>query len=133
MAPRQQVDLEEFLRTLRREGPSDGPSLSRRLMISRRVLSSLTERAGERVCRMGRTRAMRYAATRLLEGVGRNVAVHRIAERGAVQAEGRLWMLEGGGQFWERTEGEGHEFVGLPPFAVDMAPQGFLGRGFSQR
>jgi hypothetical protein len=42
-------------------------------------------------------------------------------------------LLAGGGHWLEAPDGTGERFVGLPPFAADMSPQGYVGRTFSAR
>lgn len=102
------------------------------LRISPPTLSRLVAAAGEQVCRIGRARAVRYARTRSIEGLGRRVPVFRVSERGEATAFGTLHLLWEGQHWWERPDG-GQLFTGLPPPLADMAPQGYLGHGFSAR
>ncbi len=81
---------------------------------------------------MGRGRATLYARTRPVEGLGRRLPVFRVAERGEATAFGTLHFLWGGQHWWERGE-DSRLFTGLPPALADMAPQGYLGQGFSTR
>jgi hypothetical protein len=89
--------------------------------------------AGTEVVRLGRTRAVAYARTRAIEGLGRRLPVFRIAGDGTPRQTGELLFL------WERStwlEEAGAPvgwFTGLPPEIADMVPQGYLGHGFARR
>jgi HipA-like protein len=102
------------------------------LRISPPTLSRLVAAAGEQVCRIGRARAVRYARTRAIEGLGRRLPVFRVSETGEATAFGTLHLLWEGQHWWERPDGGG-VFTGLPPALADMAPQGYLGHGFPAR
>ncbi len=102
------------------------------LRISPPTLSRLVAAAGEQVCRIGRARAVRYARARWIEGLGRRLPVFRVSETGEATAFGTLHLLWEGQHWWERPDG-GQLFTGLPPPLSDMAPQGYLGHGFSAR
>ena len=93
-------------------------------------MSRLVRQAGSRVCRLGRARATRYALTREIPGVGNHAPVYRVDESGRTHRLGVLHFLASGDRWLEREAGRGQLFGGLPPFADDMKPQGFLGRGF---
>lgn len=123
----------QLLRVLARLGTARAGELARQLGVSQPTVSRLVGAAGERVCRMGRGRSTRYAATRELPGLGTRLPVHRIREDGRVEPCGELQLLEGGGHWFGLQEGAGLLFQGLPPFAVDMSPQGYIGRTFSTR
>lgn len=103
------------------------------LRISPPTLSRLVAAAGEQVCRIGRARAVRYARTRSIEGLGQRLPVFRVSERGEATAFGTLHLLWEGQHWWERPAYRSQHFTGLPPPLADMAPQGFLGHGFSAR
>lgn len=107
-------------------------TLAAALRVSRPTLSRLVAQAGDRVCRIGKTRATRYARTRVIEGLGRALPVFRVRETGEVAPEGRLHLLWEGQTCWDRPEGSAL-FTGLPPQLADMAPQGYLGHGFAAR
>ncbi len=102
------------------------------LRVSPQTLSRLVAAAGEEVRRIGKGRATQYARTRLVEGLGRSAPVFRVDERGEVRPAGTLRFLAGYRTLWERAE-EDQLFAGLPPALADMAPQGYLGHGFSAR
>jgi hypothetical protein len=124
--------LTALLDELARTRATPAAALQTALGISAPTLSRLVARAGDGVCRMGRGRATRYARTRSLEGLGRRVPVFRIGETGGAAPAGTLHLLWEGEHFWE-WPGGGQHFTGLPPALADMAPQGYLGHGFSPR
>lgn len=93
-------------------------------------MSRLIREAGPRLIRFGRSVATRYALPREIEGVGSHAPVFRVDEHGNVSDHGTLHFLEGGGTWLERASGDGQSFPGLPPFADDIRPQGYMGRGF---
>jgi hypothetical protein len=121
-----------LLRFLADEGIAPPTAIRASLKISASTLSRLVADAGEQVCRLGKGRATQYARTRSVEGLGQRLPVFRVSESGEVGLAGTLRLLAGHRTFWERPDG-GQLFAGLPPALVDMAPQGYLGHGFSQR
>jgi hypothetical protein len=125
---------EELLSALRKLGVAKASELAKELGISQPVLSRLITAAGPRVCRMGRARATRYALARELPGVGARLPVYRISEAGEVAEFGTLCVLDVANRYWlDHADGSGQLFQGLPTFAQDMAPQGYLGRGLARR
>jgi hypothetical protein len=127
------ASVEQLLGLLGRQVEARGSELTSRLGVSQPTLSRLVAAAGERVCRMGRARATRYALTRSIPHVGSRVPVHQIDAEGAIRQYGVLHLLTHGHHWLEREEGTGRRFEGLPPFAADMSPQGYIGRSFMQR
>lgn len=124
------VSVEQFLQALNSMGVAQPRDLAQRLGISAPTLSRLVMAAGEGVCRMGRTRATRYARARSLPGLGSQLPIYRVSETGGIEEWGSLHLLATGGHWLEALE-ESVLFVGLPPFASDMSPQGYLGRAFA--
>ena len=122
----------DLLNELARVRIARPPELQAALGISPATLSRLVGAAGGRVRRMGRARAVRYARTRSLEGLGRSLPLFRVGAEGGVSASGTLHLLWEGQHWWERPGG-GDLFTGLPPALADMAPQGYLGHGFAVR
>jgi len=125
------ASVEDLLAALARTGVTDGATLARLLGVSAPTLSRLVRRAEGRVLRMGRTRAARYAATRQLEGLGAELPVFRVDERGEAKPHGVLHLLARGS--WHEHGADGALYEGLPPWAADMSPQGYLGRDFAAR
>jgi hypothetical protein len=113
-------------------GPARPAALRAELGVSPKTLAQLVHDAGEEVLRIGRTRAIQYARTRSVEGLGRTLPVFRVDEAGTVDPDGTLRLLWGHRIFWDRP-GSGTLFEGLPPALADMAPQGFIGRSFPSR
>jgi hypothetical protein len=122
----------ELLTILGASGPTGPAALRAQLGVSPKVLAELVHEAGDEVFRIGRTRAIRYARTRTIEGLGRTLPVFRIDEAGSVVQDGTLRLLSGHQTYWDQP-GRGTLFEGLPPALVDMAPQGFIGRSFPTR
>lgn len=74
-----------------------------------------------------------YARTRTLPELGTHLPVHQVDEAGRVRKYGVLHLLVAGRHWLECDGREGELFEGLPPFAADMSPQGYVGRSFSVR
>jgi hypothetical protein len=125
------ASVEQLLATLGRQVEARASELVSLLGVSQQTVSRLINAAGERVCRMGRARATRYALTRSLPGLGTRVPVHQVDERGDIRRYGKLHLLVNGSHWLELTDGSGRRFEGLPPFAADMSPQGYIGRSFT--
>jgi hypothetical protein len=80
---------------------------------------------------VGAARSRRYLLPRAVDGVGRDVPIMRVDERGVVTPFGRMFPLPGG-KFWvDETDGVSQLHDGLPWFLNDMRPQGFMGRTFA--
>ncbi|MGB8930443.1 MAG: transcriptional regulator, partial [Anaeromyxobacteraceae bacterium] len=114
-------------------GVAQPATLRAALRVSPATLSRLIAAAGEDVYRFGKTRSLRYARTRSIEGLGRRVPAFRIDEAGVPAPAGTIQLLSGSRVAWEDLRGASRVYEGLPPALVDMAPQGYLGRGFPQR
>ncbi len=126
-------DPADLLRVLARVRVARPPELQAALGISQPTLSRLIERAGAQVFRMGRGRATQYARTRMVQGLESPLPIFRVSDAGAVTDAGVLHLLGDGQHWWARSSSEGALFRGLPPPLVDMAPQGYIGRGFPLR
>lgn len=125
--------MEQLLAILGRLGQARASELGSHLGISQPSVSRLIQAAGERVCRMGAGRNSRYARTRSLSTLGTRLPIHRIDAAGAIHRHGVLHLLANGHHWLELEEAPPEFFEGLPPFAADMAPQGYLGRSFPAR
>ena len=93
-------------------------------------MSRLLRQAGPRIGRFGRSVATKYALTREVAGLGRQVPVFRVNEDGGPARLGTLHFLAGDACWFQHNSGLGQYFPGLPPFLEDMRPQGYIGRGF---
>lgn len=127
------ASVDQLLAVLGRQPTMRASELASQLGVSQPTLSRLVTSAGSRVCRMGRGRATQYARTRALPELGTWLKVYRVDEAGHVQPYGVLHLLMGGRHWLEPEEGVGELFEGLPPFAADMSPQGYVGRSFTLR
>lgn len=122
-----------LLTLLRRSGPMAGGDLARALGISPATLSRTYARYQNQVCRMGKTRGVRYALRREVPGLTSPIPVYAVDTRGKAQEVGELDPLANGQHWFEPARGDqglGILYEGLPPYCIDTAPQGFLGRGF---
>jgi len=124
--------VEDLLRAVGR-GIVAAPEVRARLGTSPATLSRLVARTGERIVRLGRARAAAYARPRLLPEIGWHAPVHRIGEDGQPRRHGEAIFLASGGTWFSYERGRSELFVGLPPWANDMCPQGYLGRTFATR
>lgn len=122
--------VDRLLGILRSRGLLRREEIQKELGISQPSMSRLLRDAGPRICRFGRSVATRYAVPREIAGLGRQSSVFRVDEGGKPNRHGVLHFLASGGCWFERMFGDGQSFPGLPPFAEDMRPQGYIGRGF---
>lgn len=127
------ASVEQLLAVLGRQVEARGSELVSLLGVSQQTVSRLVATAGTRVCRMGRARATRYALTRELRQFGTQVPLYRVDAGGEVEQYGVVHLLANGAHWLELAKGAGRRFVGLPPFAADMSPQGYIGRSFTTR
>lgn len=114
-------------------GQARAAELAVRLGVSQPTISRLLAAAGEQVCRMGSGRATRYARTRSIPGLSTRIPVHRVDTAGQAHRYGELHLLAQGHHWLQHEDGSGAFFEGLPPFAADMSPQGYVGRSFTAR
>lgn len=129
------ASVQDLLAQLSRPGAGPVPASALRgaLKVSPATLSRIVKEASAEVVRLGKARAVSYARSRVVGGLGRSVPVFRIAEDGTPRQTGTLLFL------WERSTWldeagvPGGWFVGLPPQVADVAPQGYLGQGFALR
>jgi HipA-like C-terminal domain len=126
------VTVEQLIAALRTRREVPGRELASLLGISAPTLSRLVTAAGEGICQVGRARATRYTLTRSLPNLGTRLPVRQVDESGSVRAYyGVIHLLANGRHWLEREEGADELFEGLPHFARDMSPQGYMGRNFS--
>ena len=127
---------------LTRGGPLPAAALGRELGLSQPSMSRLLAEAGDRIVRLGRARATRYALAHSIGRVGSHWPLYRIDAQARAERLGELRALHGGSYWFETVEprpaflhgdfGNG-VFPGLPWFLDDQRPQGFLGRAFGRR
>ncbi len=123
---------EDIVSLLGRRGVLTGGELLRALDISAPTLSRRVRSGADRILRMGRTRGARYATYRNVAGIPSRLPVYRVDVKGASSRVATLHLLALGQHWLEAEAGPDAFFSGLPPVAGDMAPQGFLGRRFSE-
>ncbi len=127
------VTVDQLLAELGRLGQARTSELTSRLGVSQPTVSRLLIAAGDRVCRMGTGRATRYTLTRSIPPLGTRLPVYRVDQQGKIHRYGTLHLLAGGHHWLAQEDGPGTFFEGLPPFAADMSPQGYVGRSFTTR
>jgi hypothetical protein len=121
----------ELLNLLIRNGVMPAGELCRAMGISRPTLSRIIARFPDEILRLGRARGVRYGAYRRVTGLPSRIPAYRVDGAGKAQRAATLHLLARGEHWLERQDGSGDFFAGLPPVVVDMAPQGYLGRNFS--
>lgn len=133
------LQLEDLLRS---NGPLTAAALGQTLSVSQPTVSRLLGSAGERIVRIGRARASRYALGHDIARAGNRWPLYRIDSLGRGAVLGELRALHGGGFHFDPAHpmpaflhGESADglFPGLPWFLDDQRPQGFLGRAFVRR
>jgi hypothetical protein len=117
--------------------------LTEGLGVTRMTLSRLVAEAGDRVVRLGRSRATAYAV-RQVTAAGSEWPLYRLRADASLEELGSVIALTGDTfhvqahpprpNLTRPPEGDvdGH-FPGLPWFLDDLRPQGFLGRTFAHR
>jgi hypothetical protein len=123
--------LDKLVMALRMRRDASARELAALLNVSQPTISRLLAAAGDRICRIGRGRAARYACTRSIPSIGTQVPVRQIDEAGRVLLYGTIHLLANDRHWLQRDDGRHEFFDGLPPFALDMSPQGYIGRNFS--
>ncbi|HEX7669653.1 MAG TPA: HipA domain-containing protein, partial [Polyangiaceae bacterium] len=123
-------------------GPQGARELIASLGVSQSTLSRGIHALGQRVRRIGRGRATKYALARAVSTFGSEWPAHRIEENGRARAVGRLHAIAPTGWWYETTQpapalvpagGDAGVFRDLPWFLDDLRPQGFMGRAFAGR
>lgn len=131
--------LESFLRL---HGAQTAAAIAAELDVSQPTVSRLLRTAGERVVRIGRARASRYALAHGIARRGSHWPLYRMDADARPHRLGELHALHDGAFYFESSEdrpallyGEfaAGLFPGLPWFLDDQRPQGFLGRAFAHR
>ena len=124
----------KVLQTLRRQGGVlSSAELQEQLGVSQptvsRALAPLVQTG--QVQKVGAARSQRYVLPRTVPGVGREVPVMRVDERGQASPFASLVPLQGGAIWVDEADGLSQQHGGLPWFLDDMRPQGFMGRTFA--
>ncbi|POZ63054.1 type II toxin-antitoxin system HipA family toxin YjjJ [Chromobacterium alticapitis] len=122
--------VESILSSLR-TGPKTAAELCGQLGISQPTLSRRLLDAGTKVIRVGRARATRYFAVRLIGGHA-GIPIYRVSQEGRLEDVGELTATWPGFAL-VRPDGEATHYDGLPWWLNDMRPQGYLGRAWARR
>ncbi len=134
--------IQRLLGRLQSSGALTARDLARDLGVSQPTMSRLLAAAGNRVVRVGRARATRYAQARDIGRAGNRWPLYRIGPDARPTLLGELRSLAGDAfhfaperplpAFLAGSFADGL-FPGLPWFLDDQRPQGFLGRSFVRR
>lgn len=123
----------QFLSLLDRQALVPADALARQLGVSEPELTGLIATCGDAVVDVAQGPTRLYARTRALPELGTRLPVHQVDEAGNVRMYGVLHLLAAGRHWLEHESGYGELFEGLPPFAADMSPQGYVGQSFTLR
>lgn len=127
---------------LRRGGVSPAARIAADLDISQPTVSRLLAQAGNRIVRIGRARAARYALAHDVARMGSHWPLYRIDVDARSERIGELHALHGDSFYFASagdrpalTHGDFATglYPGLPWFLDEQRPQGFLGRAFARR
>lgn len=127
---------------LRQGGTYTNADIGRVLGASQPTVSRALAALGDRVARVGRGRATRYALHRDIARAGHSWPLYRIDADGRAEHLGDLSALHREGFYFAASRSlpafvhgdfASGLFPGLPWFMDDQRPQGFLGRAFAQR
>lgn len=140
MRPRR-LALPSLLEALSQRPLVSSAELASALGVSQPTVSRGLAALGERVVKVGRTRAAQYGLSRGIGRFGSRWPVYRIDQDGRASEVGVLHSLQQGHWYFETDQdtdslrfGEFARgiFPDLPWFLDDQRPQGFLGRAFAQ-
>jgi hypothetical protein len=132
---------ELVLAHLRTRGIVSVPELGLALNLSQPTLSRVLTQLGDKVQRLGRARATRYALVREHPPHGSSWPIYRVDANGQVEEGGMLtslygphWRVEAGSGLTPLLRDDYQDGIspGLPWFLHDLRPQGFLGRAFAR-
>jgi HipA-like C-terminal domain len=125
----------ELLTFLALRGSASGAEAARALGLSQSSFSRLVGTMRDSLFVTGKARAVRYAATRDVPGVGRSVPVYEIDEARAARKIAILHAVRSNGFFVEGLipEVPSRFHQDLPYFLHDLRPAGFLGRLIPRR
>lgn len=139
MEPGRDAQVEVFLR---QGGARTNAEIGQAIGASQPTVSRALAGLGDRVIRLGRGRASRYALVREVARAGHAWPLYRVDAQGRAAHLGTLSALfRDGFHFaasrplpaFTREEFRDGLFPELPWFLDDQRPQGFLGRAFAQR
>ncbi|KAF1014984.1 MAG: Toxin YjjJ [Stenotrophomonas maltophilia] len=141
MARRALLRPQDLIAQLPPSQPQPAAALAERLGVNRVTLSRLVAASGDRVVRLGQTRATTYAV-RYATRVGSEWPLYRLREEATLEELGRVIALTGDSFHVQASRARPNLtrapdgdiaafFPGLPWYLDDLRPQGFLGRTFA--
>lgn len=123
-------DLSRFLSLLTRRGVVASADVQSALELSQASVSRLVAAAGDKVAKIHKGPATRYALKRELPGLGNRAPLYCVSPWGEIDSFADLTLLASGGMLLTLSDGSQQVFHGLPWFIQDMRPQGYMGRFF---
>ncbi len=121
------------LDTLLAREPQTAKALIQALHISQPTLSRLLKNQTNRIVKIGKARATRYALKRPIRNLGQQWPVYRVTGQAHVHLAGQLIAIYPHYFVWrDALTGQDNVYESLPWFLWDVRPQGFMGRIFNQ-
>lgn len=126
-------EIMQFLRS--RQGIASSHDLQLHLGVSQPTVSRALRQLiqGARILRVGAARSQMYVIPRAVRGISSPIPVFEVNEHGVASIFATIIPIYGDGFWVEEVKGPSKVFDGLPWFLLDMRPQGFIGRMFSQQ
>jgi hypothetical protein len=136
MSESRQQALVDILTT----GPKTPAEIRARTGFSQPTLSRAIQDLSGEIVSSGKGKAVTYGLIRQLRLLERAIPVNHVDESGVVRPYAHLYALYGGSWCFSRQPAmdwkqfPANEFFdGIPPWIVDLRPQGFMGRQFPAR
>ncbi len=120
----------ENIRSLLAQGPATARQLIHLIGVSQPTLSRAIAGMGPDIVRIGAARSIQYALRDATRGFA-EVPVYRVSAEGQIRRLGLLVPVHPDGFVMLQDDGASLHFDGLPWWAQDMRPAGFLGRAFA--
>jgi len=113
--------------------PKTAKQLMQALQISPQSLYRLLNASHQKILKIGKARAMRYAHKRPIRNLGQEWPVYRVNEQADVHLAGQLVAIYPHHFVWrDALTVSDTIYDSLPWFLWDVRPQGFMGRAFNQ-
>ncbi|MFK5925723.1 MAG: type II toxin-antitoxin system HipA family toxin YjjJ [Desulfuromusa sp.] len=123
----QDIRLRDHLAT----GALTSKALQERLAISQTALSRAIQRNKKDLLIIGAARSTRYALRKNLSGLGYEIPLYEIDQRGDVRPYANLYPLAAKQYGWQRSGKKTQLFDHLPYMIQNLQPEGFMGRAFA--
>jgi hypothetical protein len=126
------IDRATLIRTALAAGPVPAGALRTSLNISRPTLARTLAAMHGEIVTWGAARSTHYALRDTFRALP-DIPVYRVTGAGQIQAFGQLTAVRPDGFVVMQTDGTATHHQGLPWWASDMRPQGFLGRAYARQ